>query len=124
VDGRETKLYAFVMVLGYSGSVRAFHHPAWTAATMLACHLLAFAYFGGVPWEILYDNMKTAFYCDVQGSWRAAKRLTAVAAHYGFTPKRCQVRRPRPRERSRGPSDTWRATSGRAWTGCLCVWRN
>jgi transposase len=30
-------------------------------ATVLMCHVLAFEYFGGVPEEILYDNMKTAF---------------------------------------------------------------
>lgn len=94
VDGKEQKLYAFVMVLGYSRKAFVHFTTSMDTATMLACHLLAFAYFDGVPWEILYDNMKTAFYCDVEGSWRAAKRLTAVAAHYGFTPKRCQVRRP------------------------------
>lgn len=94
VDGRQRKLYAFVMVLGYSR--RAFVHftTATDSATMLACHLLAFEYFGGVPHEILYDNMKTAFVYDTAGVWKANKRLAAVAAHYGFTPKRCQVRRP------------------------------
>ena len=38
--------------------------------------------------------MKTAFLCDAEGTWGATKRLSAVAAHYGFTPRRCQVRRP------------------------------
>jgi transposase len=94
VDGRVTKLYAFVMVLGYSRKAYVHFTTSIDTATMLACHLLAFAYFGGVPWEILYDNMKTAFLCDSGGAWRATKRLSAVAAHYGFTPRRCQVRRP------------------------------
>ena len=94
VDGRETKLYAFVMVLGYSRKAFVHFTTSMDTATLLACHLLAFAYFGGVPWEILYDNMKTAFYCDTEGAWRATKRLSAVAAHYRFTPRRCQVRRP------------------------------
>jgi transposase len=94
VDGRETKLYAFVMVLGYSRKAFVHFTTSMDTVTMLACHLLAFAYFGGVPWEILYDNMKTAFHCDAEGTWRATRRLSAVAAHYGFTPKRCQVRRP------------------------------
>jgi hypothetical protein len=60
----------------------------------LACHALAFAYFGGVPGEILYDNMRTAFQPDAEGIWRPTKRLAALAVHYGFTPKRCRVRRP------------------------------
>jgi transposase len=94
VDGRYTKLYAFVMVLGYSRKAFVRFTTGMDTPTLLACHLLAFAYFGGVPWEILYDNMKSAFLCDSQGTWRATKRLSAVAAHYGFTPKRCQVRRP------------------------------
>ena len=38
--------------------------------------------------------MKSAFHCDSEGTWRPAKRLCVVAAHYGFTPRRCQVRRP------------------------------
>lgn len=94
VDGRQTRLYAFVMVLGYSRKAFVRFTTRVDSATLLACHMLAFAYFGGVPWEILYDNMKTAFLHDGQGGWRATKRLCAVAAHYGFTPKRCQVRRP------------------------------
>lgn len=94
VDGRLTKLYAFVMVLGYSRRAFVRFTTATDSATMLACHLLAFEYFGGVPHEILYDNMKTAFVYDTTGVWKANKRLAALAAHYGFTPKRCQVRRP------------------------------
>ena len=94
VDGGETKLYAFVMVLGYSRKAFVYFTTSMETAVMLACHLMAFQYFGGVPCEILYDNMKTAFHCDAEGTWRPAKRLSAVAAHYGFTPRRCQVRRP------------------------------
>jgi hypothetical protein len=59
-----------------------------------ACHVLAFAYFGGVPKEILYDNMKTAFVCGAEGRFQPNKRLLALATHYGFIPKRCQIRRP------------------------------
>ena len=94
VDGRQTKLYAFVMVLGYSRRTFVYFTTSMETSVMLACHLMAFQYFGGVPWEILYDNMKTAFLCDCQGVWRPTRKLSAVAAHYGFTPRRCRVRRP------------------------------
>jgi hypothetical protein len=63
-------------------------------ATLLACHVLAFSYFGGVSHEILYDNMRTAFSPDSEGIWHPTKRLLAMGAHYGFVPKRCRIRRP------------------------------
>jgi transposase len=94
VDGRVTKLYAFVMVLGYSRKAFVHFTTRMDSATLLACHALAFAYFGGVPHEVLYDNMRTAFHPDAEGAWRPTKRLAALAVHYGFTPNRCRVRRP------------------------------
>jgi len=95
VDGRQQKLYAFVMVFGYSRAPFVIHTTSMDQATLLMCHVLAFMYFGGVPAELLYDNMKTAFiYCGQEGKWKPNKHLLALASHYGFTPRRCQVRRP------------------------------
>jgi transposase len=95
VDGRWQKLYAFVMVFGYSRKPFVMHTTSMDQATVLMCHVLAFQYFGGVPQEILYDNMKTAFiYSAADGKWVPNKHLLSLARHYGFTPRRCQVRRP------------------------------
>jgi transposase len=94
VDGRATKLSAFVMVLGYSRKAFVHFTTKMDSATLQACHALAFAYFGGVPHEILYDNMRTAFQPDSDNVWRPTKKLLALAVHYGFAPKRCRVRRP------------------------------
>lgn len=94
VDGELKKLYAFVMVLGYSRKPFVWFTTRMDQATLLACHVLAFLFFGGVPREILYDNMRTAFAPDGEGFWRPTRRLLAFAAHYGFTPLRCRVRRP------------------------------
>jgi transposase len=94
VDGRIVKLSAFVMVLGFSRKAFVLFTTSMDTETLLACHILAFAYFGGVPREILYDNMRTAFQPDAEGIWRPTKKLLALAVHYGFTPKRCRVRRP------------------------------
>ena len=82
------------MVLGFSRKAFVHFTTRMDSATLLACHALAFAYFEGVPREILYDNMRTAFHPDDEGIWRPTKRLLALAVHYGFTPKRCRVRRP------------------------------
>lgn len=94
VDGRETKLYAFVMVLGYSRLPFIRFTTDMRQSTLLACHALAFDYFGGVPSELLYDTLRTAFEPDGEGSWQPTKRLAACAVHYGFVPHRCRIRRP------------------------------
>ena len=95
VDGKEQKLYAFVMVLGYSRKVFVHFTPSMKMEMFLACHGLAFHYFGGVPKEILYDNMKTAFVYDAgKGTFQANRKLKALAVHYGFIPRRCRIRRP------------------------------
>jgi transposase len=93
-DGHETKLYAFVMVLGYSQMPFVRFTTDMRQSTLLACHALAFEYFGGVPKEILYDNMRTAFEPDGEGVWHPTRRLAACAVHYGFVPHHCRVRRP------------------------------
>lgn len=94
VDGQATKLYAFVMVLGYSRMPFVRFTTNMRQSTLLACHTLAFDYFGGTPKEILYDNMRTAFEPDEEGVWHPTKRLAACAVHYGFIPHHCRVRRP------------------------------
>lgn len=95
VNGKKQKLYAFTMVFGYSRAPFVVHTTSMDQATFLFCHVLAFTYFGGIPSEILYDNMKTAFiYSTADDKWRPNKHLLSLARHYGFTPRRCQVRRP------------------------------
>ncbi len=95
IDGKLRKLYAFVMIFGYSRKPFVIHTTSMDQATFLMCHVLAFSYFGGVPSEILYDNMKTAFiYSTAEEKWRPNKHLLELARHYCFTPRRCQVRRP------------------------------
>jgi len=93
IDGREQKLYAFVMLLGYSRKTFVLFTTDMTLPTLLAAHLLAFAWFGAVPREILYDNMKTAWNFS-NTTWNVNPGLLELASGCGFTPKRCQVRRP------------------------------
>jgi transposase len=93
-NGRREKIYAFVMTFGYSRKSFVMHTKSMKQSFFEACHVKAFEYFGGVPKEILYDNMKTAFVCDAEGRFYPNKRLLALANHYGFVPKRCRIRRP------------------------------
>lgn len=94
VDSKQRKLYAFVMALGYSRLPYVQFTLDMKSDTLYACHIDAFKYFGGVPREILYDNMRTAFVPDGERIFRPARLLVELAAHYGFIPKRCPVRRP------------------------------
>lgn len=93
IDGEFIKLYAFVMVLGYSRKPFVLFTTNMKLSTVLRAHLLAFAWYGAVPREILYDNMKTAWQY-VSGHWMVNPGLLKLASACGFTPRRCRVRRP------------------------------
>ena len=69
-DGRKEKVYAFIMLMGYSRKPFIIFTRSMKQSVLLFCHIAAFMYFGVVPREILYDNMKTAFICDAEGVWR------------------------------------------------------
>ncbi len=81
------------MVLGYSRKPFVLFTTNMKLSTVLKAHLLAFAWYGAVPREILYDNMKTAWQY-VSGQWMVNPGLLKVASACGFTPRRCRVRRP------------------------------
>ncbi|QEN09629.1 IS21 family transposase [Oceanispirochaeta crateris] len=93
IDGRFQKVYAFVMLLGYSRIPFVLFTLDMTTSTLLQAHLMAFKYFGAVPKEILYDNMRTAWY-NSGSVWQVNSKLLEFASTCGFTPLRCQVRRP------------------------------
>lgn len=93
IAGKEKKLYAFVMLLGYSRYAYVRFTTDMKSPTLLACHQEAFRFFEGVPKEILYDNMKTAWYYNGD-AWVTNQSLARFANEYGFIPRRCRVRRP------------------------------
>jgi transposase len=93
IGGELIKLYAFVMVLGYSRKPFVLFTTNMKLSTVLKAHLLAFAWYGAVPREILYDNMKTAW-LYASGRWTVHPKLLRIASACGFTPRRCRVRRP------------------------------
>ncbi|TVQ28340.1 MAG: IS21 family transposase [Spirochaetaceae bacterium] len=93
IGGELIKLYAFVMVLGYSRKPFVLFTTNMKISTVLKAHLLAFAWYEAVPREILYDNMKTAW-LYVSGRWTVHPKLLRLASACGFTPRRCRIRRP------------------------------
>ena len=66
------KRYALLVVLGYSRLLWVRFYPRQTMRTVIAGLEAAFAYFGGVPRELLFDQMKAVILDD--------RRPTAAAA--------------------------------------------
>jgi transposase len=83
--------YAFVMVLGFSRMLYVEFTASMDTATLLECHKRAFAYFGGWPRTLLYDNMKQVRL----SAGELNPLLCDFANHYGFAVKTHRPYRPR-----------------------------
>ncbi|NJL71350.1 MAG: IS21 family transposase [Candidatus Competibacteraceae bacterium] len=57
-QGRMISVYAFVMVLSFSRMIYVEFTTSMKLPVLIACHLRAFAFFGGWPQHLLFDNMK------------------------------------------------------------------
>ncbi len=89
--GTERIVWLFSLVLGHSRMLWARFVAQQDLATVLRCHVAAFAALGGVPEQILYDRMKTAVLGEVDDRGIVYNdKLLALASHYGFTPKACR----------------------------------
>jgi len=89
--GHQRRLYAFVMTLGWSRAMYVEFTVSADAAWWLRCHQHAFHFLGGVPREVLHDNLKTAVLeRDGNGSIHWNPRYLDFANYYGFTPRACQ----------------------------------
>lgn len=86
-------LSAFVAVLGYSRYCYVEFVTNEQFETLKQCHHNAFAYFQGVPREILYDNMKTVITqrnAYGAGMHRFHAGLWELAKETGFLPRLCR----------------------------------
>lgn len=89
--GQQIPVYAFVMVLGFSRMLFVDFTASMDTTTLMRCHQNAFAFFGGWPQEILYDNMK-----QVRLNRDTLNPVFVdFASHYGFAVKTHRIRRPR-----------------------------
>ncbi len=87
------RLSAFVAVLGYCRAAFVRFVSDERLETLLDCHEQAFAFFGGVPRKVLYDNMKTVVIeRDGYGPdlHRFQPQFKDFAEHHGFQPKLCR----------------------------------
>ena len=90
----ERPLYGFVVVLAWSRAVHVEFGFEQNAAAVARGHIAAFKAFGGVPRQMLYDNMKTVVIERVGAAFRFHDRLLELAAHYHFAPHVCHPGRP------------------------------
>jgi transposase len=94
VCGTPTKVYLFVMVLGFSRHMYVEATTDMRSDTFLACHARAFSYFGGMPAEVLYDNAKI---CALEHSRTVVtfnEALLDFAGRFAFRPRLCRPARP------------------------------
>ena len=85
--------YALLVVLGYSRLLWVKFYPRQTMQTVIAGLEAAFATFGGVPQELLFDQMKAVILEDHRadgGKLLENPEFLRFAAHWGFRIRACK----------------------------------
>ena len=85
--------YALLVVLGYSRLLWCRFYPRQDMATLMDGIEEAVLYFGGVPQELLFDQMKAVITRDLRLEGGALVRnaeFLRFAHHWGFTPRACR----------------------------------
>lgn len=82
-------LSCFVMVLGWSRAMYARFFWDQRLESFLSGHVEAFEAFGGVPRELLYDNLKSVVLERDGDHVRYHPQILELAGHYHFAPKPC-----------------------------------
>lgn len=94
--GEIFRINIFLMVLGYSRYKFLMITSDRTQETLFSCMVSAFKHFGGVPHEILFDNMKTVV-DHAKSSFAKTvfnERFEYFAKDIGFKPIACRLYRP------------------------------
>ncbi|EGC4270889.1 IS21 family transposase [Salmonella enterica] len=89
----KSPLHVFVAVLGYSRMLYIEFTDNMRYDTLESCHRNAFSFFGGVPREVLYDNMKTVVLqrdAYQTGQHRFHPSLWQFGKEMGFSPRLCR----------------------------------
>ena len=83
--GMERKAHCFVLDLPHSDGCYVKAYPAESTETFLDGHVSAFAFLGGVPQSMLYDNTKLAV-ARILGDGRRqrTRAFTGLQSHYLF----------------------------------------
>jgi transposase len=109
-SGRSRKVWCFVMTLSCSRHQFAILVFDQKVETWLRCHRLAFEHFGGVPRQIVIDNLKAAITKAAMYDPVVQRSYRECAEHYGFLISPCRPRTPEHK--------------GKVESGCRYVARN
>ena len=93
IEFKREGLAAFVATLGHSRASYVEYVRDERIETLVACHVGAFEFFGGVAREVLYDNVKTVVIerdAFGAGLHRFHASLCDLAKHYNFRPRLCR----------------------------------
>jgi transposase len=113
-DGSSFFVYLFAMVLGFSRAMFACFVERCSLQAFMDSHIAAFHYLGGIPAEILYDNMRHVVIINKAGQRYFNPEIVDFAAHYGFTPSACPAYSPWVKGKVERPIDYIRE---RFWRG-------
>ena len=85
--------YALLVVLGYSRLLWMQFYPRQTITTLIRGLERAFGFFGGVPQELLFDQMRSVVLSDERFGGNGLimnAEFVRFAAHWGFTARACR----------------------------------
>ena len=90
-DGRQHRVWAFVMVLSWSRAIYVEFVRRADVARFIQCHVNAFEYFGGVPRRCLYDNAKVVILGrDEEGRAEWNRRMLDFSLRAGLEMRVCR----------------------------------
>ena len=95
VEKKIQRAWGFVMTLSCSRHQFGKFVFDQKVETWLSLHREAFEFFGGVPGEIVLDNLKAAIVKAVLYEPHVHRTYLELAEHYGFLISPCKVRTPR-----------------------------
>jgi transposase len=85
-DRQPRKAWKFVMRLMYSGRDFVRLYERCDQLSFLDAHVRAFAYLGGIPQRIVYDNLSAAVKRIIGSERELTERFRALVCHYLFEP--------------------------------------
>ena len=85
----------FVAVLGASGYTFVYAVPTQRVGDWLECHVKAYEFFGGVPRQVVTDNLKSAVLKHTKTQIVLNRSYVDMAEHYGTVINPTRSRRPK-----------------------------
>ena len=123
VEGHPRRLSVFAMVMSYSRMMYLEFTISEKMEDFLRCHVNAFRFFGGVPSQLLYDNLKNVVIGRSGKNVQYNQRFMDFAAYYTFKVCACNVARGNEKGRVESAIKYIKGNflSGRIFTGLIDI---